>query len=39
MPGSETMAQFVARSATRELLLLVRAELHERLAPDGYTLG
>lgn len=26
-------------AATRELLLLVRAELHKRLAPDGYTLG
>jgi histidine triad (HIT) family protein len=26
-------------AATRELLLLVRAELHRRLAPDGYTLG
>jgi diadenosine tetraphosphate (Ap4A) HIT family hydrolase len=26
-------------AATRELLLLVRAALHERLAPDGYTLG
>jgi diadenosine tetraphosphate (Ap4A) HIT family hydrolase len=26
-------------TATRELLLLVRAELHKRLAPDGYTLG
>jgi diadenosine tetraphosphate (Ap4A) HIT family hydrolase len=26
-------------AATRELLLLVRAELHQRLAPDGYTLG
>jgi histidine triad (HIT) family protein len=26
-------------AATRELLLLVRAELHNRLAPDGYTLG
>jgi histidine triad (HIT) family protein len=26
-------------TGTRELLLLVRAELHKRLAPDGYTLG
>ena len=26
-------------AATRELLLLVRAELRKRLAPDGYTLG
>jgi diadenosine tetraphosphate (Ap4A) HIT family hydrolase len=26
-------------AATRELLLLVRAELPKRLAPDGYTLG
>jgi histidine triad (HIT) family protein len=26
-------------AATRELLQLVRAELHNRLAPDGYTLG
>jgi diadenosine tetraphosphate (Ap4A) HIT family hydrolase len=26
-------------AATRELLILVRAELHRRLAPDGYTLG
>src|SRR6202162_5485575 len=26
-------------AATRELLLLVRAELHERLAPHGHTLG
>jgi diadenosine tetraphosphate (Ap4A) HIT family hydrolase len=26
-------------AATRELLLLVRAELHKRLAPDSYTLG
>ena len=26
-------------AATRELLLLVRAELHKRLAPDQYTLG
>lgn len=26
-------------SATRELLLAVRTTLHERLAPDGYTLG
>jgi histidine triad (HIT) family protein len=26
-------------AATRELLLVVRAELHKRLAPDGYTLG
>ena len=26
-------------AATRELLLLVRVELHKRLAPDGYTLG
>jgi histidine triad (HIT) family protein len=26
-------------AATRDLLLLVRAELHKRLAPDGYTLG
>ena len=25
--------------ATRELLLLVQAEMHERLAPDAYTLG
>jgi diadenosine tetraphosphate (Ap4A) HIT family hydrolase len=27
------------RAATRELLLLVEAEVHKRLAPDGYTLG
>ena len=26
-------------AATRELLFLVRAELHKRLAPDQYTLG
>jgi diadenosine tetraphosphate (Ap4A) HIT family hydrolase len=26
-------------TATRELLLLVRAELHKRFVPDGYTLG
>jgi diadenosine tetraphosphate (Ap4A) HIT family hydrolase len=26
-------------AATRELLLLVRTELHKRLAPDSYTLG
>ena len=26
-------------AGTRELLLLVRAELHKRLAPDSYTLG
>jgi RimJ/RimL family protein N-acetyltransferase len=26
-------------AAIRELMLLVRAELHKRLAPDGYTLG
>jgi diadenosine tetraphosphate (Ap4A) HIT family hydrolase len=26
-------------AATRELLFRVRAELHQRLAPDGYTLG
>lgn len=26
-------------AATRELLLLARTVLHERLAPDGYTLG
>jgi histidine triad (HIT) family protein len=26
-------------AATRELLVLVRAEPHRRLAPDGYTLG
>ena len=26
-------------TATRELLLLTRAAIHERLAPDGYTLG
>ena len=26
-------------SATRELLILLRAGLHKRLAPDGYTLG
>ena len=26
-------------AATRELLVLIRAELHKRLAPDGYTLG
>jgi diadenosine tetraphosphate (Ap4A) HIT family hydrolase len=26
-------------TATRELLLIVRAELHKRLAPDGYMLG
>lgn len=26
-------------AAIRELLLLVRAELHKRLAPDAYTLG
>ena len=26
-------------AATRELLLLVRVEVHKRLAPDSYTLG
>jgi diadenosine tetraphosphate (Ap4A) HIT family hydrolase len=50
MPGSGALVPKVHRTsvfyltadewaATRELLLLVRAELHKRLAPDGYTLG
>ena len=26
-------------AATRDFLLLVRAELYKRLAPDGYTVG
>ncbi len=50
LPGSGAIVPIVHRAslfdltaeewaATRELLLLVRAELHKRLAPDSYTLG
>ncbi|HEY3952503.1 MAG TPA: hypothetical protein VGM53_03950 [Streptosporangiaceae bacterium] len=50
MPGAGAIVPKVHRAspfdltaeewaATQELLLLVRAELHKRLAPDGYTLG
>ena len=50
MPGAGALVPKVHRAsvfdltagewaATRELLLLVRAELHKRLAPDSYTLG
>jgi histidine triad (HIT) family protein len=50
MPGAGAIVPKVHRAslfdltaeewaATRELLLLVRSELHKRLAPDSYTLG